>query len=77
MLDASIEAAISDTIGKLRYSTTVVVIAQRLSTIQHADSVFVLEDGLLIATGRFPEERKQIPLIEEYLRLMSFDSIDD
>lgn len=69
-LDATTEASISEAIQKLGSSTTVVVIAHRLSTIQHADVVYVVEDGLISAQGTFSEVRKLVPLIEEYVRLM-------
>lgn len=73
-LDATTEATISGTIHKLGSSTTVVVIAHRLSTIQYADVVFVVEDGLISTQGTFSEVRKAVPLIEEYVRLMTIDS---
>jgi len=73
-LDASTEASISQTIQKLRSSTTVVVIAHRLSTIQHADIVYVMENGSISAQGTFSEVRKTAPIIEEYVRLMAIDS---
>ena len=71
-LDAGTEANVAATIEKLGSSTTVIVIAHRLSTIQHADVVHVIEDGVISAQGTFKEVRKQVPLIEEYVRLMSF-----
>ena len=70
-LDAGTEASIASTIGKLGVSVTVIVIAHRLSTIQHADVVYVLEDGKISAQGTFSQVRKQVPLIEEYVKLMS------
>lgn len=73
-LDASTEASISESIQKLGSSTTVVVIAHRLSTIQHADVVYVVEDGTISAQGTFSEVRRRVPLIEEYVRLMTIDS---
>lgn len=72
-LDATTEANISETIRQLGGSTTVVVIAHRLSTIQHADFVYVIEDGRVSAKGTFNEVRSEVPLIEEYVRRMSFD----
>ena len=72
-LDAGTEASVSETIEKLGESVTVIVIAHRLSTIQHADTVFVLEEGRISAKGTFSEVRKEVPLVEEYVRLMSFD----
>ena len=72
-MDAKTEAGISSAIEALGNSTTVVVIAHRLSTIQHADVVFVMENGKISAKGTFAQVRKQVPLIEEYVRLMSID----
>ncbi len=72
-LDAGTEATIATSIRNLGESTTVIVIAHRLSTIQHADKVYVIEDGLITAEGSFKEVRKRVPLIEEYVRLMSID----
>ncbi len=71
-LDASTEASIAESIRHIGTDITVLVVAHRLSTIQHADVVFVIEDGKVMAQGSFPEVRKKVPLIEEYVRLMSF-----
>lgn len=76
-LDAGTEASISATIEKLEATVTVIVIAHRLSTIQHADLVYVVEDGVISAQGTFNEVRKAVPLIEEYVRLMTIkDEVD-
>ena len=72
-LDASTEASITDTVSQLKNQATVVVIAHRLSTIQHADCVFVIEDGKTVASGPFSKIRENVPMVEEYVRLMSFD----
>ena len=72
-LDAGTEASVAEAIRTLGSETTVVVIAHRLSTIQHADSVHVVDDGQIIASGKFKEVRKKVPMIEEYVKLMSFD----
>lgn len=69
-LDAETEAGIAETIEELRGETTWIVIAHRLSTIQHADVVFVLEDGKVVAEGSFSEVRKAAPRIERYIQLM-------
>ena len=70
-LDAETESAITETIYSLRGTVTVIVIAHRLSTIQHADTVFVVEDGEITASGTLSQVRKQIPLIERYVRMLS------
>jgi len=72
-LDAATEASIAGAIQALGRDTTVIVIAHRLSTIQHADQVHVMENGEILASGTFKEVRKNVPLIEEYVKLMSFD----
>jgi ATP-binding cassette subfamily C protein len=72
-LDAATEASIAQAIQNLGSETTVVVIAHRLSTIQHADVVHVLDDGRVVASGKFRDVRREVPMIEEYVKLMSFD----
>jgi len=72
-LDAATEASIASAIRNLGDQTTVIVIAHRLSTIQHADQVYVMEDGKILASGTFKEVRRRAPMIEEYVKLMSFD----
>jgi ATP-binding cassette subfamily C protein len=52
---------------------TVIVIAHRLSTVQHSDVVFVVESGTVRASGTFSELRKTVPMVAEYVKLMSFD----
>jgi len=73
-LDAATEASIAHAIQSLGSATTVIVIAHRLSTIQHADTVFVMDNAHVVASGTFKEIRKKVPMIEEYVRLMSFDN---
>lgn len=72
-LDAATEASVASSIKNLGDETTVLVIAHRLSTIQHADVVHVMNDGKLIASGGFKDVRRRVPMIEEYVKLMSFD----
>lgn len=72
-LDAATEASIGTAIRSLGEETTVIVIAHRLSTIQYADTVHVMESGKIIDSGTFPEVRKRVPMIEEYVKLMSFE----
>jgi len=72
-LDAETEAEISQTFMKLRGKTTIIVVAHRLSTIQHADNVYVLDQGKVVASGRFSELRKTSTLVRKFVDLMSFD----
>ena len=72
-MDAATEAHVTDAIAQLGSETTVIVIAHRLSTIQNADQVHVVDAGELVSSGTFSEVRKKVPMIEEYVKLMSFD----
>ncbi len=72
-LDAEAEASISESIRNIGSDTTVIVIAHRLSTVQKADVVHVIDNGKLVASGSFRELRRTVPMIQEYVRLMSFD----
>ena len=72
-LDAEAEASISESIRNIGEDTTVIVIAHRLSTVQRADAVHVIDNGELVASGTFKHLRKTVPMIQEYVRLMSFD----
>lgn len=71
-LDAATEASVAESIKNVGDATTVVVIAHRLSTIQDADQVHVMDDGRLVASGTFSEVRKAVPMVEQYVQLMSF-----
>jgi ATP-binding cassette, subfamily B, bacterial PglK len=72
-LDASTEAFISSSLRELHGEVTVIVIAHRLSTVQHADMVHVIEGGRVRASGSFATLRKSDPVIAEYVKLMSFE----
>lgn len=70
-LDAETEASISSAIYALRGEVTVISVAHRLSTIQYADTVFVVEEGQLSASGSLSQVRKKVPLIERYVELLT------
>lgn len=72
-LDAATEASITRAIWDLGSEVTVILIAHRLSTVQKANQVFVMDDGRIVASGKFAEVRRKVPMIEEYVKLMSFD----
>lgn len=72
-LDAGAEAYISSSLDALAGDVTVIVIAHRLSTVQHSDVVYLMEEGKVTASGSFAELRKTVPMVAEYVKLMSFD----
>lgn len=72
-LDAGSEALVSESITGLGEDVTVIVIAHRLSTVQHSDIVFVVDGGRIVASGTFAHLRETVPMVAEYVKLMSFD----
>jgi ATP-binding cassette subfamily C protein len=72
-LDAETESAIAQSLALLKGHTTLIIVAHRLSTIQKADAIHVLDGGRIIASGTFQELRKGSPLVKKYVQLMSFD----
>jgi ABC-type multidrug transport system fused ATPase/permease subunit len=51
-VDSQTERLIQETMGKLCAGRTTFVIAQRFSTVQHADQILVLKEGRLAERGR-------------------------
>jgi ABC-type bacteriocin/lantibiotic exporter with double-glycine peptidase domain len=69
-LDGETEANISDAIHALRGSTTVVIIAHRLSTVRNVDQVVYLSNGRVLATGTFEQVRKAVPDFDHQAKIM-------
>jgi ABC-type multidrug transport system fused ATPase/permease subunit len=69
-LDGETEASISDAIHALRGSTTVVLIAHRLSTVRDADIIVYLANGKIKTMGTFNEVRKAVPDFDRQAKLM-------
>ena len=69
-LDGETELQVSDAIQNLRGSTTVILIAHRLSTVRDADKVVYMADGRIIAAGTFEEVRSQVPDFDRQAVLM-------
>ena len=59
-LDGDTEESISADIQKLKGSTTVILIAHRLSTVRDADLVIYMDKGEIIARGTFDEVRRSV-----------------
>jgi len=69
-LDAETESLVGEAILNLKESSTIIIIAHRLSTAKNADVVCYLESGKVIAIGTFPEVRKSVPQFEKQAKLM-------
>ncbi|WP_324788330.1 ABC transporter ATP-binding protein [Streptomyces sp. H51] len=64
-LDAVNEAALRDTVADISRTTTVLVVAHRLSTIAMADRIVVLDSGIVQAVGTHQELVAASPLYAE------------
>jgi ABC-type multidrug transport system fused ATPase/permease subunit len=69
-LDAVSESEISKALETMRGSVTVVLIAHRLNTVQHADKVFLIESGRVVDSGTFQELVTRNPSVERLVNLM-------
>jgi ABC-type bacteriocin/lantibiotic exporter with double-glycine peptidase domain len=69
-LDGQAESEITDAIDSIKSSTSVLMIAHRLSTVRHADTVLYLESGKIIAQGSFIEVRKLVPDFDKQAKLL-------
>jgi ATP-binding cassette subfamily C protein len=72
-LDAESESEIAKALDQMRGKVTVVLIAHRLNTVQHADKVFLIDDGQLVDQGTFQELLKRNSSVEKLVALMKVD----
>lgn len=68
-LDAETESAITESLNKLKGKCSIIIIAHRLSTVQDADCVIVVENGSVVASGKFNELVKTNELVSRYVEL--------
>ena len=54
-LDATNEKVIMDNLAALRHKKTMIVVAHRLSTVQNADNIIVLDQGRIVEQGTHEE----------------------
>ena len=69
-LDSETEASLAESLLSLKGSSTIVMIAHRLSSVRLANCVVYIQDGQIRSTGTFAEVRSQIPEFDEQARLM-------
>ena len=54
-MDSATEAAIRESFAKNLAGTTVIIIAQRISSVRYADQILVLDDGTIVDRGTHDE----------------------
>ena len=60
---------IQEALQELKQSMTIIMVAHRLSTVKHADNIFVIENGTVCETARYDE------LLKRKGRLRYLDSL--
>lgn len=67
-LDAKTDAALRHALKDATKDAAVLIIAQRVSTILHADQILVLDDGKLAGLGTHPRLLKHCPVYKDIVR---------
>jgi subfamily B ATP-binding cassette protein MsbA len=74
-LDTQSEKLVQDALAKLMQNRTAIVIAHRLSTVQHADEIVVLQQGQIIERGNHHSLMQQANGV--YKKLVSLQFVED
>jgi ABC-type multidrug transport system fused ATPase/permease subunit len=69
-LDAETESLISEAIFELKHSSTIIIIAHRLSTAKNADLVCYMDSGKILSIGTFQQVRNTVPQFDRQAKLM-------
>jgi subfamily B ATP-binding cassette protein MsbA len=71
-LDSESERLVQDALDILMKNRTTIVIAHRLSTVQHADEIVVMKDGKIIEQGSHEELMKKAGEYGKLVELQTF-----
>jgi len=75
-LDPETEDLVMRSIHDLRGKATVVIVAHRLTTVQHADEVIYLDGGRVLGTGTFDALRRELPQLQRQIELGTLNLLD-
>ena len=64
-LDFATDAALRKSIKEMKNQPTVFIVSQRAASIQHADQIIVLDDGVMAGIGTHEELLKDCPIYQE------------
>ena len=64
-LDYATDAKLRKSLKELTFKPTIFIVSQRTSSIQHADNIVVLDDGMLVGQGTHDELLKTCDVYEE------------
>ena len=76
-VDTKTDAAIQRSFGEYIPETTKIIIAQRVSSVQHADQIVVLDDGKVAAVGKHEELLKNCDIYREVYESQQKGEEDD
>ena len=71
------DAAIQKSLAEFIPDTTKIIIAQRISSVQHADQIIVMDDGRVVAVGRHEELLKTCDIYREVYESQKKGESDD
>ena len=68
-LDLKTDAALRKALGEQVQDSTMIIVAQRISTILHADQILVLEEGKIVGKGTHEELLKNCEVYQQIAKL--------
>lgn len=72
-LDLESESLIQDSLERLASNRTTIIVAHRLSTITHADNIFVIENGKVMEQGSHSQLMKQRNIYHNLFQIQQLD----
>lgn len=76
-LDTKTESEVAKAISNLRGDVTIISIAHRLSTVKDVDELFYMENGFILASGKFDEVVTNVPTFKEQAALAGLVLADE
>jgi subfamily B ATP-binding cassette protein MsbA len=76
-LDTESEAHVQEALDRLMAGRTTIVIAHRLSTVKHADRIYVIERGQVVETGTHASLVRKRGLYARLARAQDLDSVPE